>query len=682
MNSFLISVLSSLIISNVSPNQMTNNEYFTPPQNNYTDTHGDFYESNNSIYSSVSLQPSNYYELDSLETRLSGSLFKYDYFDDYDYFSFKLLNDSYVYIDINSYNGYFMAELELCYETSLTNSNYISSYSRVDGCPELIDTNTYEIDTVLKAGFYILIIKNTSSQTNYDTVNYELTFTTSICNENRISNTLGNLMTNKQLGYCFWEADYQPIKYEFFDYFPKEFSYYGGNHGFSSPNFLLDDLYEISNGAPILHKQLFIWNDEVKEVLSDYIDYYINLLTNHYNELLNEYTTLNKNYNNIMDALEISFSLLGNVIDIPFVVELAFDGITSSIAYFFESYVEQVYANKFENYNLVINLLQSYKRFLGARSANGVTPVIVVIPFYYCLEAEDLGTISEERKISYEYTANLISSATPYTLNSNTFDATQEYYYMKGKFYSYNVDNLGNIYKQNLIEAPDVVPETTSVTVGGQRGLHDFYAGSTKWYSLTASSNCTITIIAKTDTDPFYPRMDLFSDVVCGYSNEGRILTRYGNYYDSNGVLRGSCAVYNIAQDETIYIRLVNESTTTCLNDIIFMIELGSTNHEPHYHSYTYTWVSQSKHRTQCSCGINRLDFHEIGGIVFPFAIGHSTCIKCGGPTDFGVVTNIGNQILNFTDLEIHGIKYYPSQTLIIEDYRLLSYEDMEPVNE
>ena len=84
-----------------------------------------------------------------------------------------------------------------------------------------------------------------------------------------------------------------------------------------------------------------------------------------------------------------------------------------------------------------------------------------------------------------------------------------------------------------------------------------------------------------------------------------------------------------------------------------------------HTHSYSYLWKSYTQHRTNCVCGINRLEGHAVSSGSFIQGNQYATCLLCGGPASMGFIVPLS---LNDLPRSANGSFILPNGVVVLVD--------------
>ena len=262
-------------------------------------TINDFYDS------AINISPENFHLYENYAVNVEGVL-DYCGYPDRDFYYFKLLTDSYVEIECSSVNTIYEFEFAIIgYDYNLENDKAMHTTVDVYDGYDLSCSKSYNGE--LKAGTYFIYI---CSQEN-ETSDIEYTFTFCAEKSSRYSCVEIDYLINSGMYGAVWVSDFVPgNSVSIFNATGNVMYYDNLQQGLQYPDYLFNDLKEISNSGWIKYSEYYIFDQvmvhAIHEVFVKLYDVFKNQITQDYNIIAD--LSLQK------DMIEETISIVGTVL--------------------------------------------------------------------------------------------------------------------------------------------------------------------------------------------------------------------------------------------------------------------------------------------------------------------------------------------------------------------------------
>lgn len=664
-------------------------------QDNLSD-YEDVYENNNNVDDSVDLlDPTtgliedNYYELDSYEISLDATLDAIAGYSDLDYYYITTLTDSNITIDISSNDCNQIKEFVIFkenYQWTETGTLYQTREELYSN----FDSSFSEYSFLATPGTYFIYVGGSQASS----IGYNLEINTRKTYDSPNAH-VGDMKYNKDLLGAMWISDLVPANVLSSGQanFTNVISYYKeANSNISTKDDALIDLMNIANGEPIHLASYYIWDPYLRYVYYQIID----VLYEQLQDIINEEQTK-------IEKGEITYSIVTSVISgVVLAVNLIVRNMPITIkvpakilAKLSKTTIDFIFKQAIPdaNYDLAFHLafLRGLRDTLNMNigiidndtndslTDDQICDIlddynlfrIVEIPIYYCLDFENNlfdnydeyyisfyeGTLNCPIRENFNYEGRYI-----YSNNTNNF-------YCRGKIYGiqeYNdIGNISNL--TEVSEIPDIIPtaKTISTNNGQLVSCIDEYNYTWFTFEVPETNEYYISFVGLGD---YNRKVEIFSEIVSGYSIEGLIKSNIGGYSSENieyEDYEGSYFRMTLNKNDVIYIRLSGANFTNVSDSSDFIISTEPLSSAEHIHSYeTCEQYNGNQHVYLCDCGDMIYENHIVRTTS-------NRCIVCGRIVDKGIVQwGINATILKTAN----GSIMLPNGIIILVDEDLENY--------
>ena len=653
----------------------------------------DVYETNNNVDDAVDLlDPTtgliedNYYEIDSYEISFDATLDAITGYCDLDYYYITTLTDSNVTININSDDG------NPIYEFIVFKENYewTESGTLFQVREELysnFSSSFSEYSFLATPGTYFIYVGGNQTTS----VGYNIEISTRKTYDSPDAH-VGDMKYNKELLGAVWISDLVPanVLSNGQANFTNLFSYYKeANSNISTKDDALIDLMNIANGEPIHLASYYIWDPYLR-----YVYYQIVSM------LHEELETILKEEEIIAENIEVTYEFVSDVTDglvkginlilngvpyyIKFLVKCQMWLIQNNIAYFFELIKpEPDYETTFylsflselkETFNMNIGTIDSdtNESLTDEQICNFLDNYdlfeIIEIPIYYSLGVNNsIFNNYDEYYISFYDAMSSCSFIDNFNYEGRyIYSNNINNFYCRGKVYGiqeYNdIGNISNL--TEISEIPDIMPQPEEVPLNLEQDVDEIPEFSYVWLSFEVPETNEYYFLFKGDGN-FNRKVEIFDEVVSGYSYEGLMESNVGGYSSEYEEDEGSYFRITLNEDDVIYIRLSGGSFSGVAESSIFKISTEPTNGASHIHSYeTCEQYNGNQHVYLCDCGDMIYENHIVRTTS-------NRCIVCGCIVDKGIVQWGVNSMLLKTS---NGSIMLPNGIIILVDEDLENY--------
>ena len=621
----------------------------------------DIYEDNDEISEAYRIDEENYYNLSNRDISLNATLHYEPLVSDVDFYSFTLVKDSTVNINLttNSFLPFVFNVYETVFNMPSSDLTHYPSIIYSDSSSSTSKSYSSSLDI----GVYYLEIKYLNEVPQNTTMEYELTI--------HISNTffikdfdvdLCDLVYNKNIIGAVWVNDLFPINnINIFDY-NKNYIFETYNvTNLITPLHYLDDIAEYYEDSTFKVAQIYVWNPQCKAFLYELLTY---LIDNVIDEITEDELKKTK--------IEIYFEVIDSFIKIAGKVASL---IVPSILVELGEAIINIIVEQFENYVLTLNMpyttleIASYLSFLSALKnslfVQGINDAnntafnerqalnnIFTIPIYGSINYSYDSFGKKTSYLSLKPTfMNFNNSQYSFTLNDiSTIQTTNLFEpFSNGRAMAYestyNYDiNLLTPVDSNLISYKEPVYQMIYLDTGypmlinkGNYFRFKFVVPETKRYFFKAYG---------IDSDNIM--ISLFTNINYGYEADNLIVTKTGGYQHLiNFHLKGCMFSYDLTKDQEIFIKVYGNNYSQIENLIDLEINDEFPSELAHVHDYNlnYQYINGTQHRAYCECGSSKIEGHYISQNSL-LAGGEMFCLKCGGEADLGFVIPQTNSII------------------------------------
>ncbi len=638
-----ILLLCSVATSNVSPiaspamnasinNTTSNYELTYTPTGGSRDFYDDIYETNNNVDTATRLIPNEFYTYNSYQIKiLQASLYRQFGINDIDYYYFTLFTDTYIslsfingtgfYFDLMTYNYLYTSDEYANRTLNTTSSNLVSnSLSNFEG--------------ILKAGTYFIVLRLGNEISTDCVIPYSFNVNLTKSTTGYADVSIADLRFNKGLGAVAWISDLQPVgTTHSFDALYSPVYYQYNKSGVHEPEYCLDEMKRVSSGNPIHLSSFYIWDKD----LIDALHYAYNAFYQEFDHQVEQVDKINCQldvaYTVTSTSIDIVFTAVGIFVSMSIPTGIAVALINKGLVLLLKCIIDCVRPN------IEVNRLQyfSYLNRLIGLTSNRTNGEVIHIPYYYSLITKShIIPANEKRIVSFEPTIYTTDNIDDYIYLSdevsyNAYDS----YHTRGKFYSlsYSNNDLNNIQFVNVLNIDNITPISLAVDNIFPSTIDALRYGEYAWRHFIAPVEGNYSFFVNNPN----ATISVFSSVVDGYSNLGRIAYSTEIIYNDAGEALGISYEKHMDAGETLYFRIrgVNYAALTASSFSVYNFYLSDIYHN-HRYDVDYTWMNLYQHQAYCRCGQVALKGHVVsaggGGLLNAGIIGGRTyCILCGG---------------------------------------------------
>lgn len=658
--------------------------HYTPPPKG-EDFSGDIYENNNNYEDATRLSPDNYYDLDSYETNLEANV-NSSSFRDIDYYYFTALTDTEVDISftLKSYNFKLSWALSTNFYTG--NSNTINRL--INNIYEEQNVSSQSKSFLLKPGtYYLYLTVGTHSPTDYK-FEYNLRLNAKKSIKGYENENIGTLKYGKGLGGVVWKSDYQVLPehlstnvlgtYKYYDRFVQ---------GIHNPDPALDTLNKLYNQQPILLKEYFIWDKDIKEA--------IHTVANEAKTLINEKITnkeikqvqIKTAINTAENAVEIGIEVIkiGAQYALPEykkIIKVSADILKKISEFVFSQILNTLLERPDvkvvpEEYNYLTYLNGIVNAFQTEDEDNRV----LSLPIYYNLYNEQSFIYKISYISLYPTVKKTISSSGRIYYDQDIFAEPNGSFPTRGKIYG--LDDQTRLVQ----DYPFKEDQITDIFVNEPQSIPPLHKQEFLWFKFRAPKNSIYSFYTNDRNDistKVYPftKMMFYSEPDWGNSGKNLIGEANNVFIDSKGDATGSFYQETFTENQIVYIRIESKYTGSS----VLMIEEGKKEFSVHQHNFSskYKWLSELRHVSICECGTTGTEGpHVVTKVSGPFINNNFQlyCSICGGIAKYGI---IGNSLLSASSRGKDLIKFikapdgnfYINESKEINGIIFLDYED------
>lgn len=642
-------------------------------------------ESNDSQNDAIELSPPEYYTYDSYLATCNGTLTCVDTADK-DFFYFCLLTESNVSINAEITSGSYslgFTVFSLVYDTfdEFQEDNEIKAFR---DAYQLFNDQGESLskgyNALLTPGTYYILLEG--KQPTYQGISMEYSLSLGV-SKNTIgyeSYSLGDLRYNKNLEGAVALSDYLPLgptninnpttKVSTFNKFTNRLHI---------PDFAMEDFRELNEGSPIYMGSVYLWGETSKVLLKSMADLYlqeVKPLLDAEACRIGKLTAEKGLADNcikltclILDAASLLFPAIEIVTDVASLIlelsSMVFDFIFEKMA----PTIPNIYSS-----------ITTYLYGLACKLSNlgnEIVGSVLELPIYYTItKAEDYSSDNPNSILTFipsddNYMDSLIKECTVDTLSGTTSD----FGYARGKVYGLtSLNDLVNA--TTLVHASqleDVSPTVSTVTLSDAATIKPLGKGDYAWVKFTAKT-AGLYSFHTNNTKLLFSH---YSQPVKGYSETGLIATSSTSYYNESETKTGYYYELNMSAGETAYFRIYGEDYCRLAETgLLFSVISGSSNHEPHVHSYSdsYVWKTTTYHCANCSCGASINQVHAVS------ATKPTVCLLCKGTVKTGLVGGLADANPNNfgADELLTNTVYFGSDSyLVVDNYIFIGDADM-----
>lgn len=618
----------------------------------------DLYEENDYLAEATNLTPYNYQTADEYSNSVDATIdTAYSYLDA-DYYYFKITTDSnvivysYPYDDSSSLDLIIYKDDYYWYQETL-HQNLEEIYY------DCSNENYKRFETILSPGTYYIYVNGHQSAESGIDEEYLLGI-----NVKKITNpynaSIADMKYNKDLKGAVWISDFVPINvldYENFNMTSNIIFYKTGNTTYNRENYFITDLMNLSNGEPIHMASIYIWDPYIRYALFKIVE------TTH-NQLVEELKFKSKvvcdvelTYQVVSGVIEIVLSVASTVCEINIPMQILMAVTPTVLDALFEILKPKLDTSKVEYLNFLNKLCATLDMGINedgdilAQLNQRTIAEVVEIPIKYCIVPNKKFGVIESYSISFSESLDSLTPYSSFMYSENYIYAESVYtdihndYECRGKIYGINeYSDLENLTNLELVEnIPNKIPSPQIATEGEFYPIGTLLEGDYRWFKFIVPTTDKYYFLCRGDENS---RIELFEQVVTGYSTNGLIGTFVGGFTNKNidfeelentgdysTIMANKGCYFNIelSQGEIIYIRISGDNY--CYQyPLVFGISYEPSSEALCTHSYNYIWINSTKHDCICTiCGDLYTENHAVVG-------SSKKCINCGGNVETGFV--------------------------------------------
>lgn len=680
-----ILLLCSVATSNVSPitspamnvsinNTKSSYQLIYTPTGGSPDFYEDIYETNNNVDTATRLIPNNFYTYNSYQIQiLQASLYRQFGINDIDYYYFTLFTDTYVgisfingtgfYFDLMAYNYLYASDEYVNRTLNTTSSNLVSN-------------SLLNFEGILKAGTYFIVLRLGNEISTDCVIHYSFNVNLTKSTTGYVDVSIADLRFNKGLGAVAWVSDLQPAgTTHSFDalYAPVYYQY--NKTGVHEPEYCLDEMKRVSGGNPIHLSSFYIWDKD----LIDALHYAYHAFREQFAQQVGQVDKLNCQldvaYTVTSKSIDIAFTAIGIFVPMSIPAGIALALINKGLVLLLKCIIDCVRPN------IEVDCLQyfSYLDRLIGLTANRTNGEVIHIPYYYSLITKShVIPANEKRIISFQPTIYTTQNIDDYIyLSDEVSYIAYDSYHTRGKFYSLSYSNgdLNTIQFVNVLNIDNITPISLAVDSIFPSTIDALRYGEYAWRHFIAPAEGNYSFFVNNPN----ATISVFSSVVDGYSNLGRITYSTEIIYNDADEALGVSYEKHMATGETLYFRIrgVNYAALTASSFSVYNFYLSDIYHN-HRYDTNYIWMNLYQHQAYCRCGHVTLKGHVVsaggGGILNGGIIGGRTfCILCGGEA----VGLVGPLTTNSIASHYEDIIYFGNDSYIYNGIVYLSNFDL-----
>ncbi len=687
-------------------NKTSTISYYTPEPKNEK-VGGDAYEWNNNPDTAVNLNPDNYYTGSyngTFHTKINNlTLDTYANLYDYDYFYFKLLYESNVSLLLTGYNSnycsfdFFLMKLDYPRVDFDYTGNSKATHELVNLVEDDSNDITKSYNGVLKPGTYYILLHCKSTQPFGVDIKYDLTLDVIKKIKNRVDISITDLKFNKDLGGAVWLADYLPLGFKniFIPYITADF-YNSQTTGINVEDYALNDLMNLFLNNEFRVAEFYIWDPHIKIALSEILLKTIDIIDDQIS--LNSKITNNVNtvVNLIDKTITVTCTLIsagGKLTPYSTIISVGTTIINKSfqflLKFLLNTYVytniqvAKEYRDYLEKINTALGIIYTddTHQMISDDYFSSFVPIALPCFCTFTSSGSSLIPSSFIRSVSFNNNQNnktddnFIASGDviPHSQSGNNFIDGDIYAITSETNLLNPIDSL-----QKVTSYPYLEPYIEEITLEEPGAIGNIYKNEFHWYKFEATKSSdysfyTVEHSSTSSTDGFKygSIIEVFTSVVAGHSNLGRIKKIDGGYFSTDGVQKGSYYQKHLTAGEVLYFRVSCGDIYYLNHSISFVAQDYFITRLPHTHDYTDNYVRESmtKHRSYCSCSLYILEGHIVpsGGTGL-----RKYCLLCGGEA-----TGIVGQLSLTSIVDDIDCYFFSNNSYIYNGVAYLSNEDI-----
>lgn len=594
---------------------------------------------NDNVSQPTSMLPDNYYSYNNIEINFHGKCETITGIYDIDYLYFTILHPSKVDISLTSQN-----DLEFCLnELTYANNNPVKD-NYLNMVYSSVNNEEVKFSNDLETGTYIIYLRGLIPNEDFNyLINLKIQET---YRDNNVS--LNSLCYNKNLPGAIWINDFIPTsELDFFNM---------GNNlqiNFNYRDFLLEDMYKLTNGNKIHLASYYLWDPSLKVAFAQIIKQ----ITDTLESKLSSQNEIESAILNGIEIIEQSLSSSALIIDIvctisgihiPIVISLITTIAIPLLSSILTSFVQFIFGGLTNNKDKFLEYLNELINELDAKlynSDNGNNygdfrvdvelPISVLeIPIFYKITRKGSTYIYD---LEFDTTFNTNENPPRKILFDQMLYIEQYGADPLSYGYFYGLENVETKIKKNkekeINSIPNVIRTPKNLNIGANFTCK-FRTGDYRWYKYTALESGTYHFTATSELKNNV-LIEIFSKVALGYSDDGLLQRAKGNYSDLINEIYGTYAYQHLDVNETIYLRIRTENFEKLSGELSINVYDEQPYYSSHYHVYSgeYIYIDGKYHKKMCVEG----DWDVMGHVVS--SVGNQKgkrCLLCGGIADIG----------------------------------------------
>ncbi|MGN1295638.1 MAG: hypothetical protein ACI4U5_04450, partial [Bacilli bacterium] len=406
------------------------------------------FDNNDDLNSAENLSPNNYYLLSSYNNSVSSSLQIRNRICDFDLYYFKLLSRSSVSIlctenSTQNYNYNLSIETFEYNDSGFLNGKAARTTKAIYNSTQPSDKNKSFTGT-LDPGTYFICLDSDEYLNGDVEIFYTLSIEVNKSQNDNNDEDISFLKTHKSLAGAVWMSDYQPVVFgDYLDPCLKINYYEKDNTGISDIDYTLDDLLLLSNGQEIHYLTYYIWNQEILDIVYDFLYSVHNYFSMTY-DIQEEMRIANTELieeENVIKFVGTIFSMAGLVFN--FSIPLKLIGLITF--YSSQNLLTQLVDSFFPENSILNAKYWSYITYLMGVTKNiDLSSRVFVLPFFYKLYSEGEGD-SKKNYIDFTPTIDAVYEEQLYGINEESISLEDDgLFYCSSSIYGiqYNINGL------------------------------------------------------------------------------------------------------------------------------------------------------------------------------------------------------------------------------------------------
>lgn len=416
---------------------------------------------------------------------------------------------------------------------------------------------------LLKAGTYFIEIYRKSDCPTSNIVEYNLSVTVQKDNTKRANASIADLKFNKKLPAAIWLSDFLPVGYSFDPTLQKTY-FYQNTYSKNEFEYVLDDLRRYTESNEEIHMaSIYVWDSNIKTAMHEI---FYRLSQELYNRIIDG-EKLRTEVTLTFDIITGAWKIIGTIIKasgVSLPVSIILQSIDSFVLPYAELLIDQLLPKLSLEKTLYYGYLQRYIGVLEGEDNNKV----VEFPFYYYLNNTNPTFGHPQYNISFSPTVEKVVSSPETIYKPDTiFSQPDTSIYSNGRVYGLSNSDPNNF--NNLVLAEDysnVSPIAKQVYLTSPTSPRTFLNfGEYQWYSFNAPQTKEYYFLAQGNHNI---HVDVFNNVVDGYSNNGLIRTHTTKYTSPNDETSiGTTFSEIIETGKTVFFRVRGKDYTSTIND-------------------------------------------------------------------------------------------------------------------